>query len=134
MTTFDELAQGVRTGTVSADAFSAWLLSLPELWFVVEGEFDANGLPLNVRPLVTHHPSGATISLVFTDQGQAQHYRAQRDDLDQLAIASAPIRDALETLHRLPIDGFTINAAHPARLNAGRRQLEELLRLSGAGS
>ena len=127
MSVWEDLAAGVRAGTVPAEVVSRWLLAQPQLWFVVEGEFDEAGRPQNVRPLIVHHPSGATVSLLFTDEARAQRYRASRDDLTEpLGVVGVPPVVSFETLLQLPIDGITINPGDPSRLNAGRRQLEGL--------
>lgn len=127
MSGWTALAEGIRSGAVSSEAVSDWLCAQPALWFVVEGELDAEGRIVNARPLVVHHPSGATVSLVFTDEARACRYRDGRDDLGApLTVVSAAPAEGFEALLALPIDGITINPGDPDRLNAGRRQLAAL--------
>ncbi|GIW06305.1 MAG: hypothetical protein KatS3mg060_1110 [Dehalococcoidia bacterium] len=132
MNEWTALADGIRSGTVSAETVSDWLCAQPVLWFVAEGERDEHGRPMNARPIVMHHPSGATISVMFTEESRAHRYCASRDDLpeDHLVVAAAPA-DGFAALLALPIDGVTINPGDPDRLNAGRRQLEVLAQRSG---
>jgi hypothetical protein len=121
------LAAGIRSGAVSAEAVTRWLCAQPALWFVVEGEFDADGQPLAVRPVVVHHPSGATVSLLFTDETRARRYVERAADRPEpLAVVPAAPQDGFEALLALPIDGITINPGDVDHLNAGRRQLEVL--------
>lgn len=101
------------------------------LWFVVEGEFDADGQPHNVRPVVVHHPSGATVSVLFTEEARARRYRERlHAPSEPLAVVAASPADGFAALLALPIDGITINPGDPDHLNAGRRQLELLAALA----
>ena len=106
---------------------SDWLCAQSALWFVVEGELDEAGMPVNLRPLVTHHPSGATVSLVFTDESRAQRYRERlnRGDEQLFTMAATPA-EGFAALLALPIEGITINPGDADHLNAGRRQLAAL--------
>jgi hypothetical protein len=131
MSDWETMAAGHRAGSVSTADLSRWIVSLPVLWFVVEGEFAEDGTPLNVRPIVSHHPSGATVSLLFTSRAHAEQYRATCDETDRaLGIVAASPSDGFEALLGLPIDGMTINAGSDSRLNAGRAQIEALARLA----
>lgn len=123
---YEEIAAAVRSGSMSADEFTGWLVSRSEFWFVAEGELDENGLLHDGRPLVVSHPSGANVSPIFTDRSRAEAYRDSRDDLRATVVVCASPVDSFETLQSLRIDGITINAGEPSHLNAGRRQLDEL--------
>ncbi|MFN8533711.1 MAG: hypothetical protein U0556_09205 [Dehalococcoidia bacterium] len=124
MSDWPALVAGLRDGSVSSGALSAWLCAQKALWFVAEGDRDDTGQPINCRPLVVHHPSGATVGLLFTEEDRARRYLDDRDG-DLMVVAASPA-DGFEALLGLPIDGIVINAADADHLNAGRRQLEAL--------
>lgn len=135
MSEWPTLVAGIRSGTVSAETVTTWLCAQPALWFVVEGEFDSDGQPLAVRPIVVHHPSGATISVVFTEEARARGYVERVvDPAEPLAVVPATPSDGFEALLTLPIDGITINPGGADHLNAGRRQLEVLADLARRAS
>lgn len=127
---YEEIAMGVRRGSISAGEFTRWLLSRSEFWFVAEGDLDGEGRLTDGRPLVVSHPSGANVSPVFTDRPRAEAYRESRADLSATHVVCASPVDSFETLQALHIDGITINPVEPAHLNAGRLQIDELAKLA----
>jgi hypothetical protein len=127
---YEEIAMGVRAGSIPASEFTHWLLARSEFWFIAEGDLDAEGRLVNGRPLVVSHPSGANVSLVFIDRARAEAYRSAREELKETHVVCASPVDSFETLQVLRIDGFTINPGEESHLNAGRLQLDELARLA----
>lgn len=130
MDEYTHIAQEVRSGATDGKTFSHWLAMRDRLWVVADGEFTADGTPVNIRPIVLNHQTGAAVTVIFTDESRAEAWRNARNDKESRKTIVAPGTPAevFAELLLLPIDGMVINPDDDARLNAGRNQIEALAR------
>ena len=135
MDDYTQIATEVRSGQMDALSFSRWLAARKQLWVVADGEFDPDGTPVNIRPIVLNHTTGAAISVIFTDKARADAWRNARKDraTRKTIVAPGTPAEVFAELLLLPIDGMVINPDDAARLNAGRSQIESLAKATAAG-